>query len=332
MDSDRGARRSSPTPILDAVRRGGRFVAERARFVRVEIPRIPAYAEALAQADPPPPTYDVDRHFRGSPEETAAYVITLDAVNFGSGFFPHLAKRPGMSGYFTIASGLADRFRRSGPLTPRSLAAIDPPACAELFGQSLADPAIAELMGWFARAWNDLGRELLRRFGGSFLALIDAAGESADRLVAILSAGQPLFRDVARYQGRSIPLYKRAQITASDLALAFAGSGPGAFADLDRLTAFADNLVPHVLRIDGVLRYHPDLLGRIERGNLLPPGSIEEVEIRACAVDAVERIANRLRQIGRPVPARVIDGLLWNLGQGPEYKSEPRHRTRSPYY
>ncbi len=37
--------------------------------------------------------------------------------------------------------------------------------------------------------------------------------------------------------------YKRAQIVASDLALA----GVARFADLDRLTIFADNLVPHVL-------------------------------------------------------------------------------------
>ena len=45
--------------------------------------------------------------------------------------------------------------------------------------------------------------------------------------------------------------WKRAQILPNDLALA----GVAHFADLDRLTIFADNLVPHVLRIDGVLVY-----------------------------------------------------------------------------
>ena len=43
--------------------------------------------------------------------------------------------------------------------------------------------------------------------------------------------------------------YKRAQIAANDLHLA----GVVDFADIDRLTIFADNLVPHVLRLDGVL-------------------------------------------------------------------------------
>ena len=62
--------------------------------------------------------------------------------------------------------------------------------------------------------------------------------------------------------------YKRAQIVANDFALA----GIAEFDDLDRLTIFADNLVPHVLRIDGVLRYDDQLAARIDRQELLPPG------------------------------------------------------------
>jgi len=37
-----------------------------------------------------------------------AFFLTLDAINFGSGYFPHLGKRPGMSGYFTAAASLTD--------------------------------------------------------------------------------------------------------------------------------------------------------------------------------------------------------------------------------
>ncbi len=52
---------------------------------------------------------------------------------------------------------------------------------------------------------------------------------------------------------------------------------------------FADNLVPHVLRLDGVLWFDPELVARIEHEELIEHGSPEEVEIRACAVHAVER-------------------------------------------
>ena len=101
-----------------------------------------------------------------------------------------------------------------------------------------------------------------------------------------------------------MPFLKRAQIAAADLARA----GVAAFRDLDRLTMFADNLVPHVLRVDGMLTYDAELLDRIERGELIEHGSPEEVEIRACALHAVELIvaeqrAGALR--GRDRPAAV---------------------------
>jgi hypothetical protein len=116
--------------------------------------------------------------------------------------------------------------------------------------------------------------------------------------------------------------WKRAQITANDLQLA----GIADFPDIDRLTIFADNLVPHVLRVDGVLRYDEGLATRIDSGELLEPGD-EEREIRACAVHACELIAAELH-----VPPRTLDVWLWNRGQGERYKRVPRHRTRTVYY
>jgi hypothetical protein len=116
--------------------------------------------------------------------------------------------------------------------------------------------------------------------------------------------------------------YKRAQIVPSDLALA----GAATFDDLDRLTIFADNLVPHVLRCDGVLVYDDELAARIDAGERLPLGGAER-EIRACAVHACELISKRTS-----VPARCIDTWLWTRGQTPEYKARPRHRCRTVFY
>jgi hypothetical protein len=125
----------------------------------------------------------------------------------------------------------------------------------------------------------------------------------------------PFFDDVG--------FWKRAQIVPNDLALA----GVAEFWDLDELTIFADNLVPHVLRVDGVLIYDGALAARIDAGELLEQGSREEVEIRACAVHACVHIAAELA-----VPERTIDTWLWDRGQEPRYKSRPRHRARSVFY
>ena len=123
--------------------------------------------------------------------------------------------------------------------------------CARVFGQDLANRGAAELMELFARSLADLGRFIEARCGGSFEALIASANGSAGRLVDRLRE-MPLYRDVSLYRGLEVPLYKRAQITAWDLALAFDGRAPGHFEDLEALTIFADNLVPHVLRCEGV--------------------------------------------------------------------------------
>ena len=96
------------------------------------------------------------------------------------------------------------------------------------------------------------------------------------------------------------------------------------FHDLDRLTVFADNLLPHVLRLDGVLHYVSELAARIDAGEPLAPGSAEEVEIRACAVHACEALAQRLN-----VPPRTLDNWLWNRGR--HIAGRP-HRTRTVFY
>jgi hypothetical protein len=317
--------------VFDRIRTAVAEVAQRATFVRLVDAQIAPYAASLAAAGIPELVYDTAHHATGTVADTVAFQLTLDTINFGSGYFPHLRKRPSMSGYFTVASSLKERWERNGPLSGAELRAIDTRDCAVLFGQEGNEGPAQELMALFAQALNDLGVWLGTRYDDNPLGPIEDAGQSADRLVELVSE-MPLFRDVAIYDGTEVPLYKRAQILIADLAIAFAGQGPGSFRDLDRLTIFADNLVPHVLRVDGLLAYDPELLGRIERGELIPAGSPQEVEIRALAVHAVERIAAELRASGVPVTARELDYILWNRGSGEEYKTLPRHRTRTVFY
>ena len=316
---------------LERVREGCRAVAQSARHVRINHDLVPSYAASLSPALAERPMLDPFSHYLGHGDGTVAFIITLDAINFGSGYFPHLRKRPGMSGYFTIASSLTDLFATRGPLSASDLLEVTADDCARIFAQDMSDPVIAELMELFSRALSDLGSYLSEHFHGSFVELVEEANDSAARLVDILRV-MPLFSDEERYRGINVPFYKRAQITASDLALAFDGAGLGEFHDLDRLTIFADNMVPHVLRVDGILSYDGDLLSRIERGELIPAGSEEEVEIRACAVHAVEMIVEAMARAGNHVTAQQLDNILWNRGGNLRYKAIPRHRTRTPYY
>jgi hypothetical protein len=166
---------------------------------------------------------------------------------------------------------------------------------------------------------------------GSFLALVAAAGGSANRLTTMLAA-LASYADVSTYDGFEVPLLKRAQITAADLHRAFRGEGPGAFADIDRLTAFADNLVPHVLRIDGLLELDPALAAAIDGGELLVHGSPAEVELRACGVHVVELLRAAAAEHGGEQTSASIDQILWRRGGGARYKAVPRPRSRTTAY
>ena len=317
--------------VFDRIRSAAAVVARRARFVRLDDTRIAPYATSLAATGFPTPVYDTAHHARGSVVDTVAFLLALDTVNFGSGYFPHLRKRPGMSGYFTVATSLKERWERDGPLSGDQLRAIDTGDCAVLFGQEGNEGPAQELMALFAQALNDLGAWLGGRYDDDPLGPITDAARSAAQMVELVSE-MLLFRDVSLYEGTEVPLYKRAQILATDLAIAFDGQGPGSFQDLDDLTIFADNLVPHVLRLDGLLAYDADLLARIDRSELIPAGSPEEIEMRAVAVHVVERIAEELRASGVSVTPRELDYLLWNRGQDAAYKALPRHRTRTVFY
>lgn len=320
----------SPTPHLSDVRASCARVAPIADHVSV-VGDPGAYARSFDLPHIRAPTWDTVHHYRGGPAETVSYVLALDAVNFGSGWFPSLHKRPGMSGYFTIASRLTDLFEREGPLGAERLAQMTAEDTAAIFDQPLEVHPVAELMEHFAEAWRQLGALLLGRFEGAATRLVEAAEGRAKTLVEIL-VSMPYFQDVATYRGRRVSFYKRAQITVSDLDLALSGEGWGRFEDLDELTIFADNLVPHVLRVDGLLAYDDELSERIASGEPLEPGSAEEVEIRAAAVDAVERMVAELRSDDVEATARAFDVAIWNCGQLPRYRQTARHRTRTVYY
>jgi hypothetical protein len=300
-------------------------VAERARSVRIARDAIAPYAASLplgagaaeasilgaASQEPALP---------GGREAVAAFWLTLDAVNFGSGWFPTLRKRAGLSGYRTIERGLHGRALGQGLWSAGELEAIDAHQLSDVLDEDASHP----LLGLFAASLGDLGAHVRGDYGGSFAAVADGAGGSAVTLALTLGSWR-CFADASRYDELELAFLKRAQIAAADLARA----GVATFSDLRGLTMFADNLVPHVLRLDGVLRFTPVLEARIAAGEVIEHGSPDEVEIRACALHAVELI---VAARGGDTCAADVDQLLWNRGQEPRYKASPRHRARCTAY
>lgn len=300
--------------LPDEVRAHAAQVVAGARWVRIDED---ALAAQRAAEPIPPPSLDPERHYlEGSPAEVATFLLCLDSINFGSGWFPTLRKRRdpatgrSVSGYSTVAWSVTDRFRSRGPWTGDDLRGMRTDVLAGVLGQR----ADHELMSLYAQALRQLGAFL---GGGTALDLVAAARGSAATFAEWLAGGMAMYRDTG--------FYKRAQIAPSNLALA----GIGEWRDLDRLTIFADNLVPHVLRCDGVLVYDERLAAHIDAEHPLVRGwELEaEREIRAGAVHACARLAPLLG-----VSEPMLDQWLWTRGQEPQIKARPRHRRRCVFY
>ena len=120
---------------------------------------------------------------------------------------------------------------------------------------------------------------------------------------------------------------KKAQLLCSNLDHAHrAGSISFGVSGVDRLTVFADNVLPCVLRHVGVLRLDSELAELIDAGKVLPAGD-DETELRLVAVEACERIAQK-----SGLSARALDYYLWELGKQPEYRSKNRHHTMNTVF
>lgn len=332
-------------------------VMENARHVRIDCAAVRGFAAQWA-GHPPPVLEEEELHCTFLDDNAFLnYLLALESLNF---CFWDAAPRWEVKysgrrhdGYWALAAALHRGVREDGlPLwDARWMAGLDAPALDHLLrGEGRPIPMAEERL----RHLREAGRVLLERWGGNFANLLAASGGDAVQLVRGIVEAFPSFRDevvwaagktpgtTRRTVRRTVRFYKRAQIFAADLSRLMAGRPAGQLGGLRHLTAFADYKVPQVMRGAGLLVYAPSLAGRLERREELPPGSGEEVEIRAATLWGCEwlvREFNRIHSVrdaggarsGPPVTAMDVDYRLWAAGQR-HPALQPYHRTRTVYY
>ena len=181
---------------------------------------------------------------------------------------------------------------------------------------------------------REAGATLLERHDGRFHNLVAAASpalyDDGDGVLELLVRDFPRFDDVAVYNGRTVRFYKLAQLAFWFLHVSLPG-GLG-ISDLDRLSAFADYIVPVGLRVLGIFRYSDALEQAIAGGRLIEAGSPWEVELRAHTIYATALLTDEVNAL-RPPELQVIvpqiDARFWV----PFHKThKPHHLTRTIYY
>ena len=328
-----------------AVRAATAQVMAETRDVRIDGRAVERAAREIVADPGGPPAWDDTLHFRGTPEQTAGWIVVLDALNYC--FWPQ-GPEPDVrwrvtwrgvthDGYDALAAALHRAVVDDGePIWDRDwLRDIDLDTVARVLRGDPGGPEIPLLKDRMIHLRN-LGNPSHRAGARPADIAIDARG-SAERVVRLATRRYRTYADTASWRRRdglvlAVPMLKRAQILAADLAGALAGTGLEITKDIELLTAFADYKVPQVLRHLGVLRYSEPLARRIRDREPIPPNHPYEVAIRAGTVQACERIAAAARALGREMTAAELDWRLWRLGQSLPGGVEPYHHTVTTSY
>jgi len=294
------------------VRVSASFIAAHATHVSIDHDALATLVEEL-RARGVVGWNECEFHYTGA--KKLEFVFAIDALNFC------FWGQPGFE-YEDLANGLK-------ALLEEDESALDAEKLAEFSSESLEKVFKTQDFPLFTerlRLLREVGRQTIKLYG-SYEALVEAAGRSALKLVELITASFPGFRDSCVYKGHQVFFYKRAQILTADLWGAYKGEGIGQFDDINSLTMFPDYRVPQILQARGVLKYSEALNHTISSRQEILAGSHEEVEIRGLTVQACELIAEKLS-----THAIIVDWQLWQAGEEARSTLPPHHLTRTVFY
>ena len=297
-------------PVLDSVRP----LVEGSRDVSIDEARLADVASWLAYEElPVPPVF---LPFRVAPEDLVDFVLVAGCLNFA---FTDFSTRERwdlvLNGrVYADADGLHAALHRAGPGVLRGewLASVT----AEQLGAIL--PGL-QLLDERAAILREVGARLVERWDGRFANAV-ATVSTVEGYLQLLTSEFPRFDDV--------PFWKLAQLSAWILHIEGAVQWP----DLDRLTAFADYIVPAGLRAMGILRYSEGLAAAVDAWTPIEAGGSWEVEIRAATVWACHLLAERVNEL-RPPELQIVEAQIDARFWLPFHKTHlPHHLTRTIYY
>jgi hypothetical protein len=331
-----------PQPIGSPVLESLRPLIERSRDVRTNVTKIAEQAGWMAYEDLPLPAFVLPFGIGASPAEAKQaidFILVSNTVNFAFTDFEKnirftadyqgrtwsdseamfaCLKRAVDEGVPVLDGGWMRRVTRAD--------------LAHIFRGNIEMPLLAER----AQVLNEAGEVLAKKYDSHFHNFVAAGPPHAYAdgrgLLERLVAEFPRYNDVSIYDGVEVRFHKLAQLGLWVLHAALSRSGAFRLEDPERLTAFADYIVPVALRVMRILEYSPALEAAINSHQLIPRDSPQEIEIRAHTLYATALLREEINK-HRPPAMQVIipqvDARLWTHYHATHW---PHHLTRTVMY
>jgi len=328
--------RLTGSPVLDSLPP----VIEHSRDVHTNVDRVREVAGWMAYEELPMPDYQLPFGIgQGSPDDIIDFVMTADAVDTAfTDFSNHTKFQVDYAGrHWSDSDALFACMKRAMDngipiLDGKYLAQVSRPDMQKIFAGNIEIPMLDEKM----EVWHQVGAVLAANYNGRFHNFVRSCPprlyDNGKGLIDRMVKEFPRFNDVSQYDGQTIKIYKLPQLGIWITYSALRKSGQFPLEDIDRMTAFADYIVPVGLRLMGITSYSDKLEKAINSYQLIPRDSAWEVEIRAHCIYATALLCeeiNKKRPAGNKIIIPQIDARFWLPYHTTSW---PHHLTRTIMY
>ena len=323
------------SPVLDSLRP----VIEQSRDVHTHADKIAEVAGWMAYEDLPMPELAVPYGLAKDPVVAMDFIMVSTTIDSAfTDFKTHVKFEVDYEGQLRSDSdamvACLKRAMDSGIpiLDGKFLAALTRPQTEKIFAGNIEMPMLDEKLQNF----REVGKVLAERYDGYFHNFIKSCPpqlyDNGKGLVDRLVTEFPRFNDVSEYDGHEIKFYKLAQLGFWGIYSGLRSTNTLPLADIGKMTAFADYIIPVGLRLLGMTSYSTSLEHAINTYQLIPRDSPQEIEIRAHSLYATALLAEEINKI-RPADQQIIipqiDARLWS-----HYHTTfwPHHLTKTIMY
>lgn len=328
-----------PRPLGSPVTESLRPVIENSRDVRTHYEKIVEIAGWMAYEELPMPNLAVPYGLEKTPDVAMDFVMVGNTIDTAfTDFKTHVKFQTDYAGaHLSDSEALFGSLKRAldegvPVLDGRFLAKITRRDMEKIFAGNMEIPMLEEKMALL----HEAGEVQAAKYGGRFYNFIRSCPprlyDQGKGLVERLSAEFPRYNDVSLYDGHEVKFYKLAQLGFWQIYSGLKATGAFRLEDPQKMTAFADYIVPVALRLMGMTSYSPALEQAINTYQLIPRDSRQEIEIRAHCLYATALLAdeiNKLRPPEQQVIIPQIDARLWTHYHTTSW---PHHLTKTIMY
>jgi hypothetical protein len=326
----------SGSPVLDSLRP----VIENSRDVRTNIGKIIEVAGWMGYEELPLPEFTIPFGVgAGDAKEAIDFILVADSIDTAfTDFSTHEKFQVDFAGQHWSDSdaefACLKRALDAGKpiLDGKYLAKISRAELDEIFAGNIKMPMLDEKL----EVLHQVGAVLAEKYHGRFHNFVEACAprlyDRGNGLIERMVKEFPRFNDVSEFEGHEIKFYKLAQLGAWMLYSTLHKSGKFRLDDPEKMTAFADYIVPVALRLLGITSYSPDLENAINTHQLIPRDSRREVEIRAHCLYATALLAEEINKVRGPNEQVIIPQIDARLWTHYHITSWPHHLTQTIMY